>query len=66
MTLPLASISEFSDSDFLNLTPGQSYLRSKANKTNLKLDLLHFDSIENKFIYSFILFICQKSQQMQH
>ena len=46
-TLPLASIS---DSDFLNLTLGQSYLRSKANRTELKLDLLQYDSIENKFI----------------
>ena len=46
-TLPLASIS---DSDFLNLTLGQFYLRSKANRTKLKLDLLHYDSIENKLI----------------
>ena len=46
-TLPLASIS---DSGFLNLTLGQSYLRSKANRTDLKLDLLHYNSIENKFI----------------
>ena len=46
-SLPFSTIT---NSDFLNVILGQSYLKIKAASTDLRLDLNFYDSVESKFI----------------